>query len=65
MLEINRLYRIIGKCEEKLNLSQNPETPPVFSPAFLTLHKNVIVGAALLLALLLLAIRASTSRRLG
>ena len=59
MLEINRLYRIIGACEEKL------QPPSALVAGFLSVHKNAIILAALSLVLLLLPIRLFTSKRLG
>jgi len=59
MVEINRLYRIIGACEEKL------QAPSVLIAGFLSVHKNAIILAALSLVLLLLPIRFLMSKRLG
>jgi hypothetical protein len=63
MLEINRLYRIMGKCEAKLDPTLNPESPSVLSLEFLSLHKNTVIAATLAALLLLLAIRFLTGRR--
>ncbi|HEY0455240.1 MAG TPA: hypothetical protein VGE41_02630 [Verrucomicrobiae bacterium] len=57
MLEINRLYRIIGDCEEKL------KAPTVLAMDFITQYKNKLVIAAIALGLLLLPLRMLMSRR--
>ena len=63
MLEINRLYRIIGRCERQLAQLQNPEpastpdtespepAPPARTPRLLNPYTG---GALLLLACLVL-----------
>jgi hypothetical protein len=65
MVEINRLYRIIGSCEKKLYALQHPEPPLAVAHAYLTEHKqNFIIGTAAAIVLLLL-VRALTKRRAG
>jgi hypothetical protein len=39
MLEINRLYRIIGHCEQQLSELQNPDSPPTAETLLTTLHR--------------------------
>jgi hypothetical protein len=52
MLEINRLYRIIGRCEQQLARLQNPEpASPGKTPRLLDPYAG---GALLLLAVLVL-----------
>jgi hypothetical protein len=58
MLEINRLYRIIGQCEEKLL------PPSAFAMALISGHKNALIIAAVSLGVLLLAVRLLSSRRM-
>ena len=65
MLEINRLYRIIGDCEDKLYNSPDADPPPALSVAYLSLHKKTVIIATLSALLLLLAIRAVAGRRSG
>ncbi|MFZ2639412.1 MAG: hypothetical protein WA117_00380 [Verrucomicrobiia bacterium] len=50
MLEINRLYRIIGRCEQKLGLSGGAGN------FFAFLHWNPYVGGAIIVVLVLLAL---------
>jgi len=63
MLEINRLYRIMGKCEAKLDPTLNPEPPAVLSLEFLSLHKSAVIAVTLSALVLLLAVRDLTGRR--
>jgi hypothetical protein len=63
MLEINRLYRIIGSCEQKLFDLQHPEPPLDTARTFLTQHRPAVIGGALALVLLLLAIRFLTNKQ--
>ncbi len=58
MVEINRLYRIIGQCEEKLL------PPSALAMGFVSGHKDWLVIAAVSLGVLLLAIRVFSGRRL-
>ena len=52
MLEINRLYRVIGHCEQQLDELQNPEPFLAKIQRLITTHKPVLgVVAALLLVL--------------
>jgi hypothetical protein len=61
MLEINRLYRIIGSCQVKLAASQpgEPDIDPRLASvvAFVTLHKAVLVMSSTGLILLLAVMR--------
>jgi hypothetical protein len=64
MLEINRLYRIIGECEKKLNHSEvmvgavSTET----AMSFLSQHKPVVIGCAAGVLVLLLAVKFMRNR---
>jgi len=51
MIEVNRLYRIIGTCEEKL------QPPSEWVLAYISGHKNAAVACAISLGVLLLLIR--------
>jgi hypothetical protein len=82
MQEINRLYRIIATCEDKLKEPGSPQTsmapvpeapppatpepprenPPVFSLAFLSVHRAAFVVIALTLMLLMLFNRYLTNK---
>jgi len=57
MLEINRLYRIIGTCEEKLQ----PFSEQALG--YVSTHKNVATGCVLSLGVLLLLIRVFRSKQ--
>jgi hypothetical protein len=63
MVEINRLYRIIGHCNEQLEELQNPEPPLAKAQRLVGEHKPVVVGclAAMVVLLLLLRKRQSQS----
>jgi hypothetical protein len=64
MLEINRLYRIIASCEQKLDQLRNPEPPQVAALGFLSAHKPAVIGGAAALLVLLLAINHLNKKRL-
>jgi hypothetical protein len=57
MQEINRLYRIIAKCEDKL------QPPTVVAANFVALHKNTIVIATLSFLLVLVPVRLLFNRQ--
>jgi hypothetical protein len=63
MLEINRLYRIIGHCEQQLDELQNPEPPLAKVRRLAGEHKPVVIGclAAAVVTLLWLRKRQSQS----
>ncbi|MDB6110192.1 MAG: hypothetical protein JWR69_1942 [Pedosphaera sp.] len=63
MLEINRLYRIIGSCEQKLNQPKDAEPPQAPILGYLSAHKPAVVGGALALVVLLLAINHLNKKR--
>jgi hypothetical protein len=76
MLEINRLYRIIASCEQKLDPPPKPEptqedsTPGNSTPgnairAYVTEHRPVVVGGGAALLVLLLAIKFISKRQAG
>jgi hypothetical protein len=54
MLEINRLYRIIGKCERQLDELQNPASPVTAARQWMGANRPTAItaGAAILVALL-------------
>jgi hypothetical protein len=56
MVEINRLYRIIGKCEEK------SQPPSALVMAYVSAHPKTVIVAAVSLVALLLAVRVLRSR---
>ncbi|MDB6121825.1 MAG: hypothetical protein JWQ71_818 [Pedosphaera sp.] len=62
MVEINRLYRIIGSCEIKLFDLQHPEPPLTKARVFLSAHRPAVIGGAVGLVLLLLVVRQFTKR---
>jgi|GEM_PF-1316654 len=47
MLEINRLYRIIGRCNGQLEQLENPEPKPAPILAFVSKNKPFVIGFAL------------------
>jgi hypothetical protein len=61
MVEINRLYRIIGHCDQQLNELQNPEPPleKVYRPIYNLVgeHKPVVVGCLVAVVVMLLFLR--------
>lgn len=59
MVEINRLYRVIGKCEQILGEggSAEPMVGGVSVPSFLQQHKKALVGGAAFALVLLLAMQ--------
>ncbi|MDB6066183.1 MAG: hypothetical protein JWR26_2391 [Pedosphaera sp.] len=68
MLEINRLYRIIASCEQKLDPSQKPESSGESTPGhsiqgYISEHKPVVIGAGVGFLLLLLVINYMSKRR--
>jgi hypothetical protein len=63
MLEINRLYRIIGSCEKKLDALQHPEPPLAAARVYVTEHRQTIIIGAAGAIVLLLIIRALTKKR--
>ena len=61
MLEINRLYRTIGRCEQLMADLQPPDPPPAFN--FLDILKSRFYGGALVLVLLLFLVLMALHRR--
>ena len=61
MLEINRLYRVIGKCEQQLDDLQNPKSPVQAFHLWAAQHKPIVIAivAVLLVALLIIRHRRS------
>jgi hypothetical protein len=62
MLEINRLYRIIGHCEQQLDELQNPEPPLAKVHRLVAAHKPVVVGFLAVLVVTLLWLRKRQSQ---
>jgi hypothetical protein len=62
MLEINRLYRIIGRCEQQLDEVRNPEPPLAKIHRLITEHRAVVVGSMAALVVMLLLVRKIQSR---
>ena len=56
LLEINRLYRIIGKCEAELDPARRSD-PPILSVAFFSRHKSQIIIALSALLVVALGLR--------
>jgi hypothetical protein len=44
MLEINQLYRVIGRCEQQLDELQNPEPPLAKMQRLVATHKLIVEG---------------------
>jgi len=63
MLEINRLYRIIGKCEDELGLSDDGIVRPVLSMGWLSLHKKAVLIGTFSALVLLVLVRFLTSKQ--
>jgi len=57
MNEINRLYRIIGHCEQQLNELQNPEPLLAKIQRLVGDHKPVVVGCLVAVVVILLLLR--------
>ena len=61
MEEINRLYRIIGHCDQQLDDLLDPEPPFENIHRQITAHKPVVVGAVAALFVTLLVVRKKRS----
>jgi hypothetical protein len=57
MLEINQLYRVIGRCERQLKELQNPESPLNNIPRVAAANKPIVMGLAAILFGTLLFVR--------
>ena len=57
MVEINRLYRVIGHCEQQLNELQNPEPLPAKIQRLIGEHKPAVVGCMVAVVVILLLLR--------
>lgn len=61
MVEINRLYRIIGHCKQQLNELQNPEPLPakICRPIYNLVgeHKPAVIGCLVAVVVMLLLLR--------
>lgn len=62
MLEINRLYRIIGKCQQQLNELQNPHTPLAAIYPWVARHKPIVIAGFSGLLVILLFVRRQQSQ---
>ena len=63
MLEVNRLYRVIGKCEQRLERSQNPLWPLSAAYPWLITHKPIVIAAVAVLLVGLLFLRKRQSQK--
>jgi hypothetical protein len=52
MLEINRLYRIIGRCEEKMNETDNLESPADPGSRWAVVHRFAVKHEAVIITLI-------------
>jgi hypothetical protein len=57
MLQINDLYRVIGRCNKQLDELQNPESQLTSVHRVLTAHKPVVVVVAAALLVLFIILR--------
>jgi hypothetical protein len=57
MLEINRLYRIIGQCERKLNIPKDSEPQAEAAANYFSEHRSMLIGIAGGVIALLLLVR--------
>lgn len=57
MLEINQLYRVIGKCEQRLDRLQNPLWPLAAARPWLGTHKPIVIVVVVILFLSLSFLR--------
>ena len=64
MLEINRLYRIIGRCNRRLEQLENPEPKPAPILAFVSQNKPFVIGFMLALIVVLFQFHKIQSSRL-
>jgi hypothetical protein len=64
MLEINRLYRIIGHCEQQLGELQNPEPLLAKIHRLIAAHKPMVIGIMAVLIVTLLLVRKRQSQNL-
>jgi hypothetical protein len=64
MLEINRLYRLIGKCEQRLDRMQNPLWPLTAIYLWLVTHKPIVIAMVAVLFVALLFLRKRPSQGL-
>ena len=62
MLEINRLYRIIGQCEKKLGVPRDHQPQVEAAADYLARNRTMIIGVAAGLVVLLLIIRTAVRR---
>lgn len=65
MIEINRLYRIIGRCNQQLEELQNPPPLPEKIQQWTVAHKPVVAVIVGLLLVMLVFLRRRKSRELG
>lgn len=61
MVEINTLYRTIGRCNRELEDLQNPPPPWTKAHAWVTAHKPVVVAVVAVLVILLFWIHKRTA----
>ncbi len=64
MLEINQLYRVIGRCEQQLNDLQNPESPLTAIRRVVSTHKPAAVALVAALVVTLVVVNKRRSQAL-
>jgi hypothetical protein len=64
MLEINRLYRVIGKCEQQLDDLQDSKSPVKAFHLWAAKHRPIVITLVAVLFVTLLVIRRSRSQEL-
>ena len=65
MLEINQLYRIIGKCEQQLDEIQHPRTPFRIIYLWVTAHKPATIAILAVVYVTLVFVRKRRSQGLA
>jgi len=64
MLEINQLYRVIGRCEQQLNELQNPESPLTTFHRLVSTHKPAAIALVAVLVVTLVVVGKRRSQAL-
>jgi hypothetical protein len=62
MLEINQLYRVIGKCEQQLDELQNPKSPVQAFHLWAAQHKPIVIAIVAVLFVTLVFVRKRRSQ---
>jgi hypothetical protein len=63
MLEINQLYRVIGKCEQQLDEIQHPRTPFRIVYLWVAAHKPATIGILAVMYVTLVFVRKRRSQK--